>query len=59
MAKVVSEKAMIAALKRRFDEADAQYRRYRSEDNDKEAQFYLGRSAGLADALDLLDQPFS
>jgi hypothetical protein len=59
MAKVTSEQTMIAALRRRLDEAEANERRYRAEGNVAESKFWLGRACGYADALELLDQPFT
>lgn len=59
MQKVASEKLMVEALKRRFEEANRMQQRYTREGNTAEAKFWLGRCAGLADALELLDQPFT
>lgn len=57
--KVANEQTLIAALRRRFEEAQATERRFKAEGNVAEAQFWLGRACGYADALELLDQPFS
>lgn len=59
MQKIASESLMIEALKRRFEEANKRQQQYRREGNDAEHKFWLGRAAGLADALELLDEPFT